>query len=355
MLLLLLTHQKVVLMRFISFALAYFLVFLSIYVLWAASSFFIPLAIAFVASYLIIAFAEGIRRYKVFGKPIPTFLAFIISLSFLGLGVYFIFNIIEKNVFDLIERSPLYQQRFSGLLTQASTNFKFEFIDLVKIINKFDFSEILKDVLYVATQIISNTGIIVIYILFFLIEYGYYESKIKALFPDPANLEKARKITHRIASQIQSYLKIKTWLSLLTAILSYIVLKAVGVDFAEFWALLFFLLNYIPTFGSIIATTFPCLLAFVQFDSVIPFIVVTSVLVSIQMIIGNVIEPRIMGSQFNLSPLVILLSLVIWGKIWGVIGVFLCVPLLMILSIVLANFSRTRPIAVLLSQNGRVE
>lgn len=342
-------------MRIMSFALAYFVFFLTIYVLNAASSFFIPLAISFVASYLIIALAEGIKRYKVFGRKIPSFLAFIISLVILGLGVYFMFYIIEKNISELIQRVPMYQERFTTLLNQAGEKFRFELTDVTSYIKNFDFTEILREILLVATSIIGNTGIIVVYILFMLIEYGFYESKLKALFPDRDHLQKVRTIIHKISVQIQSYLKIKTWISLLTAILSYIVLKVVGVDFAEFWGLLIFLLNFIPTIGSIIATILPCVLTFIQFENIIPFIVVTSILTTIHLIVGNVIEPRIMGSQFNLSPLVILLSLIIWGKIWGVIGVFLCVPLLMIINIILSNFPSTRPIAVLLSQNGKVE
>jgi predicted PurR-regulated permease PerM len=340
-------------MRMVTFSLAFFVFFLSIYVLYAASSFFIPLAISFMASYLIIALAEGIRNIS--RKYIPTFVAFIISLLIFGLGGYFIFYIIEKNVFELIERTPMYQERLSSLLNQAGGKFHLEMIDFTRMINNFDFTEILKDILLVVTQIIGNTGIILVYILFFLIEYGFYESKLKALFPDHNHMQKAKRITHKIATQIQSYLKIKTWLSLLTAGLGYTIFKVVGVDFAGFWALLMFLLNFIPNIGSIISTTLPCLLTFVQFDSIVPFIIVTTSLVTVQVAVGSFIEPRIMGSQFNLSPLVILLSLIIWGKIWGVIGVFLCVPLLMIINIIFANFPSTRPIAVLLSRNGKVE
>ncbi len=342
-------------MRFVTFALAYFVVFLTVYILSSASSFFIPLVISLVGSYLIITLAEGIRKHKIFGWHIPTVLAFIISLMVLGLGGYFIFFIIEKNVYELIQRAPMYQERFNGLLNKLSTEYQLNLADVSNFIKNYDLTEILKEVLVVITQIVGNMGIIVVYILFILIEYGFYESKIKALFPDPEHLKKARKITNGISNQIQSYLRIKTWISLLTGVLCYIVLKIVGVDFAEFWGLLIFLLNFIPTLGAIVATIFPCLVAFVQFESLVPFIIVTSVLTSIHMILGNIVEPRIMGSQFNLSPLVILLSLIIWGKIWGVIGVFLCVPLLMIIKIILGNFVITRPIAVLLSQNGRVE
>jgi AI-2 transport protein TqsA len=249
----------------------------------------------------------------------------------------------------------MYQERLNTLIAQAGSKFDLQALNFSKIIGMYDIRDVLRETLVVASQIIGNTGIIVVYILFILIEYGFYESKLKALFTDKEHLNKTKEITHKISSQIQSYVKIKTWISMITAGASYIVLKAVGVDFAEFWALMIFLLNYIPTIGSIIATIFPCLLAFVQFESIIPFIVVTSILVSIQLIMGNLVEPKIMGSQFNLSGLVILLSLIVWGKIWGIIGVFLCVPLLMILNIILANFPTTRPIAVMLSQNGKVE
>ena len=342
-------------MRFVSFALAYFMFFLTIYILSTASSFFIPLAISFVGSYLIITLAEGIRKYRVFGKRIPAFIAFITSLLVLGLGAYFIFIIIEKNVYDLIERAPMYQDRLNALVNKISTEYHLNFSDLTNFFKRFDLTDIFREILLVVTQIVGNTGIILVYILFILIEYGFYESKLKALFPEHEHQQKVRKITHGIASQIQSYLRIKTWISLLTGAFSYIVLKIVGVDFAEFWGMLIFLLNFIPTIGSIIATIFPCVIAFIQFESIVPFIVVTSVLTSIQLILGNIVEPRIMGSQFNLSPLVILLSLIIWGKIWGIIGVFLCVPLLMIINIILANFAVTRPVVVLLSKNGKVE
>lgn len=330
-----------------TFALSYFCVFLTIYVLSAASSFFIPLAISFVTSYLIIALTEGIAA-----RHIPKLIAFIIAIFMICLGGFVIFIIVEKNVYELIDRAPIYQNRLHFLLEKIPTSFQ---IDPASILKEFDFSEIFKQVLYMLTQIAGSAGIIFAYILFILIEYVFYDAKLEALFPDSKHLTKAKHITHNIAIQIQSYLKIKTWISLITAIAVYTVLKIVGVDFAEFWALLVFFLNYVPTIGSIIATLFPCLLTLLQFDSLIPFIVVTSILISIQFIIGNIIEPRIMGSQFNLSGLVILLSLIIWGKMWGIIGMFLCVPLLMIIKIILANFPSTRRIAVLLSQNGKVE
>jgi predicted PurR-regulated permease PerM len=132
------------------------------------------------------------------------------------------------------------------------------------------------------------------------------------------------------------------------------VLSLVGVDFASFWAVLIFLLNFIPTIGSIIATLFPSLLTLIQFDTMGPFVVTISVLTSLQFCIGSLLEPRLMGQRLNLSPIVILLSLGLWGSLWGIPGMFLCVPITVIIMIICSYFPASRPIAILLSGNGQI-
>ena len=153
--------------------------------------------------------------------------------------------------------------------------------------------------------------------------------------------------------QIQSFIWLKTIL-VATALISYLVLRLVGVDFAGFWAFIIFILNYIPTIGAIIATILPCLLTLVQFESLTPFLIVTCTLISIHFIIGNIIEPKLIGRSINLSGLVILLSLAVWGHIWGIAGLFLSIPITVIASLILANFPKTRFISVLLSENGEI-
>jgi len=138
-------------------------------------------------------------------------------------------------------------------------------------------------------------------------------------------------------------------------VLSYIFMKVVGVDFAEFWAVLIFLLNFIPTIGSIVATIFPSLITLVQFESYTPFFVVLGGVTAIQVCVGNILEPRLMGNSLNLSPLVILLNLSLWGLIWGIPGMFLCVPFLVISAIVFSHVPQTRSIAILLSRDGQIK
>ena len=136
--------------------------------------------------------------------------------------------------------------------------------------------------------------------------------------------------------------------------MSYGVLTLVGVDFALFWAFLIFLLNYIPTIGSIVATAFPALLTLVQFDGFTPFFIVLIGVLAIQVAIGSFLEPRLLGNTLNISPLVVILALALWGLLWGVVGMLLCVPITIILIIIFAQFPPTRPIAVFLSRNGEV-
>ena len=131
-------------------------------------------------------------------------------------------------------------------------------------------------------------------------------------------------------------------------------MASVGVDFAAFWAVMVFFFYYIPTVGSILAIVAPAMLTLVQFDNLTPFLIVLLVFGTIQVVTANVIEPAIMGSTLNLSPLVVIVSLMVWGTIWGVVGMFLCVPITVVSLIVLAQFETTRPIAVLLSADGRI-
>ncbi len=144
-------------------------------------------------------------------------------------------------------------------------------------------------------------------------------------------------------------------LSLTTAFASWFIMKSVGLDFSEFWALLIFFSQFYSNIGSIIATIFPALLALIQFESWLPFIIVTSGIVLVQFIVGNILEPRFLSNSLNLSPLVILVSLALWGAIWGILGMFLAVPITVMVMIIAAHFKSSRPLAILLSQDGCIE
>ena len=144
-------------------------------------------------------------------------------------------------------------------------------------------------------------------------------------------------------------------MSLLTAVLSYIVMVLLGVDFPVLWAFIIFILNYIPYIGSLIASLLPGLFAIFQFASFWPFIYIFVAVEAVQILVGNYIEPKVMGKTLNLSPLVVVIALSFWGAIWGILGMILSVPIVSILIIICAQFPSTRPVAVMLSENGSIE
>jgi AI-2 transport protein TqsA len=123
------------------------------------------------------------------------------------------------------------------------------------------------------------------------------------------------------------------------------------VEFAIIWGLLTFLLNFIPNIGSVIATILPLLIAFIQFDSVGTLFWLALLLSGVQMIIGNFIDPRVVGRSVNLSPLVVLCSLMFWGWLWGFIGMFLAVPISVIIKIVFENTRSLKFISILMSHS----
>jgi AI-2 transport protein TqsA len=179
--------------------------------------------------------------------------------------------------------------------------------------------------------------------------------KFSFLIPDADKSAKYLKVFNRVTRGIKRYLWIKTIMSFITGGLSYVILKYYSVEFAEFWGLMFFLLNFIPTVGSAIAVVLASLLTLLQFDGYWVFIQVAALLVCVQFLIGNIVEPRYMGQTLNLSPFVVIVALTFWGTIWGVEGMFLSVPFTASLVIVCSNIPNLRWIAILLSSDGRVD
>jgi predicted PurR-regulated permease PerM len=177
-----------------------------------------------------------------------------------------------------------------------------------------------------------------------LLEVSAISAKIRAAFRDP---ERQFARLDRITENVRRYLAVKTLFSLVTGVAVAVWLGILGVDYALLWGLLAFLLNYIPNIGSIIAAVPALILAFLQMGFGGALITAIGYLL-VNVVMGNFIEPRVMGARVGLSTLVVFLSLVFWGWVLGPVGMLLSVPLTMILKIVLEETEETRWIAVLL-------
>lgn len=338
-----------------NFVMACILVALVFYVLVVGQSILLPLVIAIVFWYLINLMSEGFGRIRPGGKPLSGTLRY--SLSFLTFFaiIWGIVELIASNIAGVVRVAPVYQAnlelRWDSILRTLRIEEEPTLSQLTEIIN---LGQIITGVAASLTNIAANMGIILIYVIFLLLEQGNFSQKVASLANNEAKERRVRLLISKINEDVQKYISIKMLTSSLTAVLSYIFMKFVGVDFAEFWALLIFLLNFIPTIGSIVATLFPALVTLVQFDTYTPFFLILGGVTAIQFCIGNIMEPRLMGDSLNLSPLIILVNLSLWGLIWGIPGMFLCVPLLVISMIVFSHVPQTRPIAILLSQNGKI-
>ena len=316
----------------------------------------VPFALAVMVWFLLNALAKFIERMTFKKWIFPNWLSLSIALlTMLGL-LAIVIEMISRNIGEVINTAPIYQKNIEALFKTFLQTFGLSNLpSMMELAKQVDVTSALSKLAGSLTVIAGNTGIILIYVIFLLLEQRSLESKLNSLFKEPDRRKKVHEILTEIQRDIEAYIAIKTLLSVVTGLMSYIILIFLGVDYSEFWAFLIFLLNYIPTVGSLIATIFPALLALIQFESFTYFLVVFISIAVIQFLIGNIIEPRLMGRSLNLSALVVLFSLALWGSIWGVVGMFLCVPITVILMIIFSNFEKTRPIAILLSSNGKID
>ena len=337
--------------RLTAFGVTFGIAALMVYVRVTGSDLLIPLAIAIMIWYLINALSRTIEvRLKV-----PGWLALTLSITALVVALGLIVEMISGNIAAVREAAPTYQANIEKLVAQAvAIGGLKEMPTIGHVVDQVDVRALIGGVVSATASVAGNAGLILIYVIFLVAEQRTFGRKIEALFPDSGRQKEVQDVLSDIRDRTQKYISVKTSLSLLTAIVSYVVLAIVGVDLAIFWAFLIFLLAYIPTIGSLLGVVFPALLAIIQFGSLGPFLVVAVGLGAAQFLIGNVLEPRMMGKSLNLSSLVVIISLAVWGSIWGVTGMFLCVPITVILMIILAEFRQTRPIAILLSADGRV-
>lgn len=316
----------------------------------------IPVVVAFIVWYLINVLMSVYGRLSFRGRECPKAVCFFAAILTIFFILSALFNMITDNVAEVIKVMPLYQERFEKLIAQGSEYLSLKETPTInQIMSQINFTKVLSVSASALGDIAKKTGIIILYVIFLLLEQNGFSKKISALFSSAEREAVFRKILKQIDVDIQTYIGIKTLISILTGAVSYLVMRMVGVDFALFWATVIFVMNYIPAIGSILGTVFPSLLALIQFDSFYPFIIVTGLIGLMQFLLGNILEPRIMGDRLNLSPLVILLSLTLWGAIWGIVGMFLCVPIMVIIMIVFSHFPQTRSIAVMLSKNGKIK
>ncbi len=324
------------------------IILISIY----AQGVIIPFILAVLFWFIIRVIKKQFLKIKYINKWPHWLLTLSSSLILLSI-LYLAIDVITINIQQLSAKLPAYQANVADVTQKLNAEFDTDLMAIFGDYAKdFEFSTILSSVLSALTGLFGNTFTILLYMLFLILEEPIFNKKLKAMYSDENQLEHTTDLIGKIDSSVSRYIALKTMISLLTGVLSYLALVFIGVDAPAFWAFLIFLLNFIPTIGSLIATTFPTIFALLQFGEITPAILVLGIVGIIQLIVGNVLEPKLMGNTLNISPLVVFLALAVGGLIWGVTGMFLSVPITVVLIIIMSEFPETRSIAILLSQKG---
>lgn len=311
-----------------------------------ASSIVIPfllaIFIAFISAPLLLWFEKKLH--------FPKALSFL-SVSLLVIGVLVAFGMIITNSLDgFLDSIPLFQDKLTTVLANATQSLKGFGIDIDtnKIPQMLNPTQIISNAglfLKSTSKILSNSFLIFLLVAFMLFETHSLSAKLSALSPkNPKNLI----AVETFAKNLNQYLVIKSLSSFATGAIIAIVLSIMDIKYALVWGVVAFLLNFIPTIGSILAALPAILISLIEYNLATAFWVMV-VFVATNVIIGNFIEPRFMGKGLGLSTLVVFLSLLFWGWILGVAGMFLAVPLTMSLKIALQSNENTKWISLLLS------
>mgnify|MGYP001279832109 CR=1 FL=1 len=342
-------------------------------VLRELSSIFIPLVIAIFLFFVFSPFNNWLTS-----KKIPMLFITLLDLAILFGLLYGVGRIVVDSFLQFSEGLPVYGEKLSNMVkaTSASwgltdpffTDFSFEHL-----LAKLNLENIAGGIFSSTVSLLGSVLFVLFFFLFVLsgnetiynaIKHRYVYKKLTPELAkakeeidntdstiDEQNIldefhqqrqlrdQQLETTFKKITEQIQRYIIAKVGVNLIAGIITTIVLSIIGVDFPIVWGLFVFLFNFIPTIGSAIALVFPVLFSLVQFDSVGTMILVLALMAGIQTLAFNVAEPMILGKRLNINPLLILLSVLLWGYIWGIVGMLLSVPFTAIIKIIISNSS----------------
>ncbi|MFE4105753.1 AI-2E family transporter [Almyronema epifaneia] len=322
---------------------------LVVWALKATHAVTMPLAFAFFIAVLVHPLQRSLNR------RLPRWLTLIAILLLLAAVAGVAIAALELSV-DLIEpKLPQYSDRLQQMLTTA--------IDLARqyglpisdnpLQAQGSSGQLAGRAIGGIQSILSALSVLVLVVsllALLLLEVDAYRQKVRRGFPDAAS----QKIINAMASisrKLRRYLWVMTFTSLLTGILTGVWCLLLGVDLAFVWGLIAFVLNFVPTLGSIIAVIPPTLVAFI-FGGAAQGLITLIGLATLQVILGNFVDPKLQGNSLQLSPFVALISIVFWGWVWGIAGAILGVPMTVALVVLCGEFQPTRGIAVLLGEQG---
>lgn len=341
--------------KFLFFALVFFITIALGVLCKVLSAILIPVVVAMLLSSVFYSFVNALNKKL----HIPWALGIGFVLLVVLMAVVVLATVLTASLTTFSKQYAQYERVFMEIYKAIADRFNLQYNDDKNFIeNVWGFGRVRVLVQNVAislsgslVSIVKNLTLILLYIAFFLIEIKSTPKKIGSIFHGKDSARFGAIVT-QVTGDVKSFLSTKFLISVATGVLVFLCCLLAKVNFPILWAFLAFIMNFIPTFGSIFSVLITSVFAFLQFyPSPAPIIFIAVSLTMINMVLGNIVEPRIEGSNLDLSPFVILVSLAFWSYVWGFIGMIIAVPLMVIVKIVCASplFPFLHPVAVILS------
>jgi len=326
-------------------------------VLKIASSVILPFIIAILLAFVMYPLVKWLDKYK-FPRLLSISLIVIVMVAIL----YVLGMVLYTSGRMVAAQYTNYEDRFKEVYKQVARLFELSYDEDLSfwenLWGQLGIRTWLRHFTYsfssVFINFIKSAGLVLIFMVFILLEASYFKEKLEAAFEERS--ERINRMGHDLMSQVSRYLAAKFLISLINAVVFFIGLYLIGLEFALVWCAIQFFLNFIPALGSIIAGVIISLFALVQFwPDPTPIILVVAFILVANMILGNILDPKFIGDRVGLSPLMVLVSLAIWGFLWGFAGMVLAVPMTVIIKIVCENIPILEPVSILIGSRRSVK
>lgn len=316
-----------------------------VFILKTLKGIFIPFFLAMFFVYLFAPIVEFLAKFK-----IPRILTLFLLLGIISLIGTFLAMIVIKNIKEFIDLWPTFEKTLLSSIGNFLKNYlQLDTSSLLELLRSLKIRELLSSLINFSFSFFGKLILTILMLIFLYLSYHNYPKIVQKAFND-GQADKIFNVVNNINEQIINYIYVKTVISAGTGIFTGVTCALLGIKFAVLWGFLAFLLNYIPYIGSFIAVILPVVFSIFQFSHfLIPLILFIALFV-IQLFWGSFLDPEMMGNKFNLSPILIIVSLFFWGYVWGIVGAFLAVPITAIIKIILQNIDSLKFFAVLMSK-----
>jgi predicted PurR-regulated permease PerM len=336
----------------------FFLIVIGIIIIGLAlrelSHIFIPFTIAYFLFFFFAPLNHLLEKAR-----IPKFLIILLDIFITGTIIYFAFNFIVSSFMDFSEQAPLYADKLSRIVRSAAIELGirdpyFRYFSIERVIQKLDYKLLAGGIFSSTLSLLGSVLFVIFFFVFVVVGHDTIYEAIRKRFISTVSHNNAGEqqviivneehkelvladMIKSITEQIQRYIIAKVVINFAAGVLVFILLTILDVDFPLIWGLFTFLFNFVPTIGSAAALILPVLMALIQYESASFALLTASLMGLIQTIAFNVAEPSIIGKRLNLNPLLILFSVLIWGYIWGIVGMLMAVPLTAVIKIIISN------------------